>query len=354
MLECLKRFKTYLTIFFVSAVFVISFAGSYGSWDDEDNIEAQKNINNSNASVISTIQTKTFQPSQFVSQTNVINPRSQFGASDTITLAANPGPANNGGSPGWAIFLNLIAGPRDIVVIQMSTANTGTIGQNFTVEVFTRHGNALGGPVSSGPGSDTAGWTSIGSVPAVQGPVSSGVSELFNIPAIVVPALDTVGVAVKFTSVGPRYVGTGSPPLSTYNDTNIALISGESRSAPFTPTGSWFSSRDLTGVIRYIIGPITGIQNVNSGVLNDFNLGQNYPNPFNPATTISYNLAKSGFVNLKVFDVLGREVNTLVNEYQQAGLKEINFNAANLTTGIYFYSIKTEGFSDIKKMTLIK
>ena len=81
---------------------------------------------------------------------------------------------------------------------------------------------------------------------------------------------------------------------------------------------------------------------------------QNYPNPFNPSTKISYNLVKNGFVSLKVMDILGREVKSLVNEYQPAGVKEINFNASGLPSGIYFYSIKTEGFSDVKKMMLVK
>lgn len=98
---------------------------------------------------------------------------------------------------------------------------------------------------------------------------------------------------------------------------------------------------------------VIGISN-NQINVNDYKLLQNYPNPFNPTTTISYNLIKSGIVTLKIYNVIGREVTTLVNEFQQSGLKEINFNAANLTSGVYFYSIITPGFSDIKKMMLIK
>lgn len=88
--------------------------------------------------------------------------------------------------------------------------------------------------------------------------------------------------------------------------------------------------------------------------LQSYQLLQNYPNPFNPSTKISYNLVKNGFVTLKVMDILGREVKSLVNEYQPAGVKEIIFNASGLPSGIYFYSIKTEGFSDVKKMMLVK
>lgn len=98
---------------------------------------------------------------------------------------------------------------------------------------------------------------------------------------------------------------------------------------------------------------IVGIASNNINV-NDYSLQQNYPNPFNPSTTISYNLVKGGFVNLKVFDLLGREVKTLVSEYQQPGVKDVVFDASALSSGIYFYSLVTDGFSDIKKMTLVK
>lgn len=98
---------------------------------------------------------------------------------------------------------------------------------------------------------------------------------------------------------------------------------------------------------------VIGISN-NQTDLNDFRLNQNYPNPFNPTTTIGYNLVKNGFVTLKIYNTLGREVKTLVNEFQQSGLKEISFNASDLSSGVYFYRITIGGFSDLKKMMLIK
>jgi hypothetical protein len=83
-------------------------------------------------------------------------------------------------------------------------------------------------------------------------------------------------------------------------------------------------------------------------------LDQNYPNPFNPSTSISYSLEKDGFVTLKVFDMLGREVAELVNENQYAGNYTIEFNAINLPSGIYIYQLQSGIFNDIKKMLLIK
>ena len=85
-----------------------------------------------------------------------------------------------------------------------------------------------------------------------------------------------------------------------------------------------------------------------------YNLSQNYPNPFNPVTKISYALPKSGYVTLKVYDVLGKEVMTLVNEAKNAGNYSVEFNASNLSSGMYFYKINVNGFSEVKKMMLVK
>jgi len=85
-----------------------------------------------------------------------------------------------------------------------------------------------------------------------------------------------------------------------------------------------------------------------------FELMQNYPNPFNPTTEINYQIAKAGHVNLKVFDLLGREVATLVNEYKPAGKYVTVFNASNLSSGVYFYGLISHNFSKFKKLTLIK
>lgn len=86
----------------------------------------------------------------------------------------------------------------------------------------------------------------------------------------------------------------------------------------------------------------------------DFALAQNYPNPFNPSTIIEYQLPKVSNVNLKVYDILGNEIVTLVNENKAAGVYEIEFDASRLSSGIYFYQLITDNFSNIKKMTLIK
>ena len=85
-----------------------------------------------------------------------------------------------------------------------------------------------------------------------------------------------------------------------------------------------------------------------------YELLQNYPNPFNPVTKISYALPKNGYVTLKVYDMLGREVAELVNEVKTAGNYTVDFNAGNLSSGTYFYRLETNGFIDTKKMMIIK
>jgi carboxypeptidase T len=100
-------------------------------------------------------------------------------------------------------------------------------------------------------------------------------------------------------------------------------------------------------------GPPSGIGNWNSVPLK-FELEQNYPNPFNPSTQINYSIAKAGLVRISIFDVLGREVETLVNEIKTQGFYSVEFDGANLSSGMYFYRMESGSFVDTKKMMLIK
>jgi hypothetical protein len=175
-----------------------------------------------------------------------------------------------------------------------------------------------------------------------------------------------------------RRGGSGDNFIGT-NLNDSAAVSISSGSAPFTGTykpetalsalngldvnGSWklqildnelmytgfLKAWCITLVYYTLLG---GIQTTT--IPNYYSLAQNYPNPFNPVTKINYTLPKSGNVELKVYDILGREVATLVNEVKQAGIYDVDFNATNLASGIYFYRIKAGDFSAIKKMVLVK
>jgi hypothetical protein len=83
-------------------------------------------------------------------------------------------------------------------------------------------------------------------------------------------------------------------------------------------------------------------------------LEQNYPNPFNPTTNLEFRVSSFGFVNLKVFDVLGREVATLVNEVRRPGIYTVRWDSSGLPSGVYFYRLCTTSFTETKKMLLAK
>lgn len=110
-----------------------------------------------------------------------------------------------------------------------------------------------------------------------------------------------------------------------------------------------------TGVGYFAMFSIpTVIPNVNGNEPDNYKLSQNYPNPFNPVTKISYSIKEASNVKLVVYDLLGREVRTLVNEFEQPGTYEVVFNAEGLSSGIYFYKIFAGEFSDTKRMILNK
>lgn len=120
---------------------------------------------------------------------------------------------------------------------------------------------------------------------------------------------------------------------------------------PFTPYSSGDGYVIHTGVD--VIYP-TGVSHNNNNIPGTYKLAQNYPNPFNPVTNISYSIPKAGNVKLAVYDVLGREIASLVNEYKTAGNYSVNFNAENLASGIYVYRIESGDFTAAKKMMLVK
>jgi len=125
--------------------------------------------------------------------------------------------------------------------------------------------------------------------------------------------------------------------------------------SPGEPPGT----TNWTSTVHYCI--INGIEygnpvsiNMNQNIPGAFILHQNYPNPFNPTTTIKYQIPEISFVTIIVYDVLGSEVATLVNEEKPVGNYEVEFNAASLPSGIYFYRLQAGSFVETKKMVLMK
>ncbi len=111
-------------------------------------------------------------------------------------------------------------------------------------------------------------------------------------------------------------------------------------------------------ITKILSSGVNSIENTTPYPLN-VDLSQNYPNPFNPSTTIIYQIPSNGNVTLKIYDILGREVTTLIDEFKTVGRYEVNFNAATLASGVYFYRIVAEGdngssFNEVKSMVLTK
>jgi len=154
--------------------------------------------------------------------------------------------------------------------------------------------------------------------------------------------IERKGFSGEFVKVGfVQGKGTVSTP-SSYEFTDRNLISGK------------YSYRlkqiDNNGNFEYY--SLNG--DVVVGVPSKFDLSQNYPNPFNPSTKINFDMPKDGLVSLKIYDMLGREVTTLVNEIRTAGYYTVDFNASSLSSGIYFYRINAGDFSSVKNMVIVK
>lgn len=116
---------------------------------------------------------------------------------------------------------------------------------------------------------------------------------------------------------------------------------------------------EITNRAWHSIDPFTGVNNPNTvtELPREFALAQNYPNPFNPSTKIEYAIPVEGKVTLKVFDISGREVANLVNDFKPAGTYAVLFNGANMASGVYFYRINVQGdkkFESVKRMVLVK
>ena len=112
---------------------------------------------------------------------------------------------------------------------------------------------------------------------------------------------------------------------------------------------TWVNSQKI--LLSYLI--IVGVEQLTDGI-DAYSLSNNYPNPFNPSTTISYSVPELSFVTIIVYDVLGKEITTLVNSEKPVGSYEVEFNAIALPSGVYFYRLQAGSFVETKKMVLMK
>jgi hypothetical protein len=124
-------------------------------------------------------------------------------------------------------------------------------------------------------------------------------------------------------------------------------------SMDFVNANTGWAAGQLGAIFRTERGGV-GVNQISSQVPEKFALLQNYPNPFNPSTIINFQLTINSYVNLKVYDMNGKEIATLVNENLHAGEYEIKWSADNISGGVYFYTLETENFKDTRRMILLK
>ena len=128
------------------------------------------------------------------------------------------------------------------------------------------------------------------------------------------------------------------------------------RSAFFTDAATGWAAGEGGAILKTTTGGITSVEQshqLTNSIPNQIVLMQNYPNPFNPSTSIRFNLAESSFVTLKVFNLLGESVETLINGKRSAGKYEVKWSMEDLPSGVYFYQLRAGAFSQVKKMTLL-
>lgn len=188
-----------------------------------------------------------------------------------------------------------------------------------------------------------------------------------------IPEVKLYSNSVKFSATLASPPGTGTISLSFVNKTSDTPLDSltsypdslrlKVKSSGNVTTGDYVINLKSNGpngtpvhtrTVSVYCSPVIGIHNISTEVPAEFHLYQNFPNPFNPKTNIRFDIPKSGLVKLKIFDISGREIAVLVNKEMSAGKYLFDYDASGLSSGIYFYKIEAPGFTDVKKMILVK
>ena len=181
-------------------------------------------------------------------------------------------------------------------------------------------------------------------------------------------SISTISEDIGYRAKGRQFNKEGIPISEAFVLPNKNVVSGFANIATdgIHYYCSWLDNRleqDYLNAYAKVIGNVvTSINNNNLNIPQGFNLEQNYPNPFNPNTTIKYSIGPNKLnrgvlyqnISLTVYDILGKKVASLVNKKQITGNYQVEFNAGNFPSGVYFYQLQTEGFTAAKKLTLIK
>lgn len=145
-----------------------------------------------------------------------------------------------------------------------------------------------------------------------------------------------------------NYLPDTYPDTYTSADLNSISLHMKDRTPHLWAGGEGFT------ILHTVTEIVSDVDEKPNMLVKDFVLSDNFPNPFNSQTTISYSIPNTSLVQIQIFDILGREVSTLLNEEKASGNYQINFDASELTSGVYFYRIKARNFVETKKMILMK
>jgi photosystem II stability/assembly factor-like uncharacterized protein len=250
---------------------------------------------------------------------SIVYPKIWIGTNDTVVIYSSNFGTNwtrfktTGEVNGYSLCFDWLSGQSGLMAGNVAMLQTSNLGNNWTTVPMLGSGNVVGITFTNLP------------------------VDNFTVPAWYVRTSTSIYASVNGSTWLAEYTATAG----NYNAISQAR-----------PGRGIWAVRSNGGISFHTI--IADINKIGTSVPNKYELFQNYPNPFNPATTIKFQVPNTGFVSLKVFDALGKEVQTLIDQNVSAGFYETKFSAENLSSGIYFYKLVTEKFTDVKKMVVIK
>ncbi|MCX6164851.1 MAG: T9SS type A sorting domain-containing protein [Ignavibacteriae bacterium] len=214
---------------------------------------------------------------------------------------------------GYSLCFNYMSGMEGLMAGATAMLQTSNFGANWTTVTMLGTGNVVG----------------ITFVPLI--------TDYFITPAWYVRTSTVIYASTNFSTWFAEYTA----PLGNYNAISQAR-----------PGRGIWAVRSNGGISFHTL--LMDINKIGTASPNKYELFQNYPNPFNPVTNINFQIPQTGFVTMKVYDALGKEVQTLIEQELKSGFYETKFNAENLSSGIYFYKLATDKFTDVKKMVVVK
>jgi hypothetical protein len=279
----------------------------------------------------------------------------------TVSNATFVGPMQDTGATGWnpnfrrgghwrrsthyGLYNSIVMGWPDALLFDGQAVANAALGDTIQLRNTIFAGNKGGFKSTGSTGFTPSTWIATGS---------------FNNSVFLQPA--DVMLEDPFNQNAPNFAPKAGSPALTGADFTHSRINNSF----FTPTtfkgaigtNNWtagwvvWNPQNIVYTSPYTVTSVREI--AGSGMPENYSLSQNYPNPFNPATVINFSLPKSGMATLKVYDMVGREVATLVNEYRNSGTFAVDFDASGLASGMYLYKLSTENFTRVKKMMLLK